>query len=434
VSADRSNNADSRRLRVLLLVQGEVGERLSGPEIRGLEMARVLASEHDVTVVARGDLRVVEPPVRAVAWSRTRIARETYAADVVIGPTVPPYALSAAAAGRTVAVADMYDPVELELATLGDDPESRAHRSSVQAMRSLQLRFADVILCAGDAQRRYIEPDLAGMQDPPEIVVVPFGLGDPPPPPSGASPLRAHFDGIAPDDTVVLWWGSLWRWFDPGTAIRAVAQLVDRHPRLRLVMAIGKPRSADLEKLSVAREARALAESLGVLDRSVFFLEEWIQYERRHEYLQDADIGLTIHADTPEAPLAARARYLDYAWTGLPCVLAAGDEIADAFARGGFAALVPPGSADATATAIDSWLRDPEALARARAAGPEVATQWRWPAAVAPLLELFDRADSRAMLRFRRPAAVASGAFYYYGLRMRHKVAEASRPRGRSRG
>ena len=67
-------------------------------------------------------------------------------------------------------------------------------------------------------------------------------------------------------------------------------------------------------------------------------------YERRGEYLQEADLGLTLHRDTEEAPLAARARHMDYLWAGLPCVLGRGDETAQRFASAGFAGLVEPGS------------------------------------------------------------------------------------------
>ena len=77
------------------------------------------------------------------------------------------------------------------------------------------------------------------------------------------------------------------------------------------------------------------------------------------------DLGLTLHRDTEEASLAARARYMDYLSTGLPCVLGRGDETAERFEESGFATLVEAGSPGATANAIlalldetCAWLRD----------------------------------------------------------------------------
>src|SRR4051812_817426 len=79
---------------------------------------------------------------------------------------------------------------------------------------------------------------------------------------------------------------------------------------------------------SDAGPARRLARQLGVLHRSVFFTDEWTPHEERRPSLQEADVGLMLHRATPEAPFAARARYMAYLWTALPCVVDAGDPIA----------------------------------------------------------------------------------------------------------
>ena len=52
-------------------------------------------------------------------------------------------------------------------------------------------------------------------------VVIGFGIPDPPPA-SGRRPLRERFPQIAEDDTVVLWWGSIWRWLDAATALAPI--------------------------------------------------------------------------------------------------------------------------------------------------------------------------------------------------------------------
>ena len=49
----------SPRQRILLVVYGPIAERMSAPEIRGWEMAKVLARHHDVTVAAPGELNHV---------------------------------------------------------------------------------------------------------------------------------------------------------------------------------------------------------------------------------------------------------------------------------------------------------------------------------------------------------------------------------------
>jgi hypothetical protein len=153
---------------------------------------------------------------------------------------------------------------------------------------------------------------------------------------------------------------------------------------VRLVVTAGPPRR-QVQNLNEAEAARELARSLGVMGKSVFFIDEWIPYAERHHYLLEADAGLTLHRSTPEAALAARARYMDYLWCGLPCVLGRGDEWADDFAEAGFASLVAPGDPAAVREALTGLLGDGAAHERARAAGARLAGTRSWDAAVRPL-------------------------------------------------
>ena len=125
---------------------------------------------------------------------------------------------------------------------------------------------------------------------------------------------------------------------------------------------------------------RALADELGVLGRTVLFLDTWIPYEQRHDYLREADIGLTLHRHAAEARLAARARYMDYLCAELPCVLGRGDETAEDFRAAGFATLLEDPDADALASALLALADDPGALAAARAAGHALAAERHWSA------------------------------------------------------
>ncbi len=370
--------------RVLVLVPGALGERLSGPEIRSTRLARCIAAEHEVTLMAMGAGEREWEGMAVVPFSRMRLIREARRHDALLAATIPPFALALKRWLGIYAISDQYDPVELELGTL-QGGTGRA-RATARAARRLQLRSADLVLCAGSRQHELLAAELDAFGDVPHppLRVVPFGLeGEPAPPAS--SPLREHFRQIGEDDRIVLWWGSLWRWLDAETAIRAFALLADSQPRLKLVFTAGRPPSGDSERHSAVDAARELARQLELLDRSVLFLEEWIPFERRGDCLQEADLGLTLHRNTEEAPLAARARYMDYLWADLPCVLGRGDETADRFEAGGFATLVEPGSPREAATAIAGMLEG-EAQERARAAGRGLADEFRWERATAPLL------------------------------------------------
>src|SRR5690606_20550406 len=111
------------------------------------------------------------------------------------------------------------------------------------------------------------------------IDVVPFGL--PQAPPAHTRPvLRGVVPGIGPEDEVVLWGGGLWDWFDPLTAIRAVAALAPQRPRLRLFFAgVGHPNPA-VPAMRQAQAAQALSAELGLTGRVVFF-NDWVPYADR---------------------------------------------------------------------------------------------------------------------------------------------------------
>ena len=187
----------------------------------------------------------------------------------------------------------------------------------------------------------------------------------------------------------MLWWGKVWKWFDAETAIRAFAVVAARRPDVRLVISAGKsPGPSDFSDRT--GDARDLSRSLGLLGHNVFFLDEWTPYDRRHEYLLEADVGLTLHGNTAEAPFAARARYMDYLWAGLPCVLGRGDETASRFGDAGFASLVAPADVDGTARALSRLLDNHTARKSAHAAGKRLAQQYRWSAIVAPLVRAIE--------------------------------------------
>lgn len=373
------------RKRVLVLIQGALGAGQAGPEIRGWEMARALSASHSVTAAASVPEPTEHEGIAVVPYSRASVLAELRRHDVLVGPVIPPYAL---VAGRErLLVADLYDPVGLELATVGGW-RSRRQVAYQRALRHLQLRWSDLVLCANERQRQEILAELGevGRAASPEVLTIPMGLPPAPPAPSG-HPLRDRFEAIGAEDPLVLWWGSAWRWLDAQTAVEAIGLLAARRPDLRMVITAGRPANAATDPLNVTEEVRALARERGLLDRHVFFLDEWVPFEERHRYLADADLGITLHADTAEAALAARARYMDCVWASLPLVLAEGDEVADRLAAAGAASLVAPRDPAAAAAAIEALLSDPARLRAAREGCGAVAAEFQWPQLLAPLSE-----------------------------------------------
>jgi glycosyltransferase involved in cell wall biosynthesis len=402
------------RLRVLVVVPGDVGENMSGPAIRAWLLAEQLSRHHQVTAAIEGRLPASAPDgIRVVQATRRRLLSETVRHDAAMAACLPPYVLVAARRRGVITIADHYDPVELEMATVAS--LSRRLRAA-RAVRGLQHRYADVVLCASQAQLDMLAHDLvrAGRTGAlaPLTAIVPFGLPEPPVR-SGATPLRDRFPEISATDRIVLWWGKVWSWFDADSAIRAMAPLAASRPEIKLVITTGPAPDASTEAYSRDAQARALAAELGLLGATVFFLDEWIPYAQRHHVLHEVDIGLTLHAATPESAVAARARYMDFVWAGLPCVLAEGDEVSAEFGAAGFARLIPPLQPESATQAILALIDDADTLEAARAAAATVADRYRWSALAQTVCGVLDDAV-RSTRPGRGTAGLAVGAARYY--------------------
>src|SRR5205823_7928814 len=223
-------------------------ETIAGPAIRVWELAHVLAGAHRVTIgVPNRDARMsTKVDVRRYAGGALRDLVQDHDVTVASG-----YLLNQHPEIRTSArylVMDVYGPFVLENLNLFAESSLRdrvaLHQRGVEVVLE-QLELADFFLCASERQRDYwlgalsmanrINP-YTHAQDPSLrslIDVVAFGLPSEAPRPSGHA-IKGVVPGIGPDDVVVLWTGGIWDWFDPLTAIEAVAGVAADLPRLKL--------------------------------------------------------------------------------------------------------------------------------------------------------------------------------------------------------
>jgi hypothetical protein len=138
-----------------------------------------------------------------------------------------------------------------------------------------------------------------------------------------------------------------------------------------------------IPSMRAAVEVRELAERLGLSGKHVFFNDGWVDYERRADYLLDADVGVSIHLQHIETAFSFRTRILDYLWSGLPIVLTEGDSFAELVAAQGLGAAVPPNDPEAIEDALYRVLTAPPSRdVVSRAAEP-----FRWSQALRPLIQ-----------------------------------------------
>jgi glycosyltransferase involved in cell wall biosynthesis len=417
------------RTRVLILVPESAGTSLSGPAIRALEQASALAGSFEVTVATPQPPPPMFSGLRRIPLTRRSVSQEVRRTDAVIASWLPPYVICRGVLSDTFLVADLYDPLDTDIGGPSPDAAEKRQSRSVQRLTALQLRFTDLVLCGSERQARHLRQEIASLdrRDPPPVSVVPFGLPDPGPPAREALALRTHLH-LTGDDFIVLWWGSLWRWFDPETAIRAFARLHSEFSHVKLVFTAGPPPVQSTERYRLDQRPRRLAAKLGLLNETVFFLDDWIPYTERHRWLGDADLGLTLHRSAQEGRLAVRARYLDYLWCRLPCVISAGDEMGDHLAQAGLASLVATQNPREVSDAIAARLSSPPR--GERDAVDRLQSEYRWSAL---LNDVAGRIKRAPRTKTSAGSALVTSAAYY--ARQPRVIVErrALRNRGRQR-
>lgn len=418
------------RSRVLLLTHDPLQSNMSGPGVRVFELGRALAAAGASVTVASPFESDLRDPALAIARYRAgddaSVAELAALHDVIV---IQGFALEQYPSLATLPaalVADLYCPftiehLEMRSASLRESPgvEARAQfvaesASALQA-QNRQLAIADFFLCASERQRDFW---LGALQTAGRLTldtygedaslrslidVVPFGLPDAPPPPKRQQVIKGRIPGIGRDDFVLLWAGSILDWQDPLLLIRAVARLSKTHPDVKLVFMGTRHPNPAVPPMRAVPACRELAESLGVLDRHVFF-NEWVAYAERHEWLLEADLGVTTHRDHLETHFSFRTRMLDYLWAGLPIVATAGDVFAELIEGRALGLTVAPGDEDALVSALGRMRDDQGLRDRSRAAVRAAATTMTWNTVAAPLVRFCANPRQAAD---RRPATEA---------------------------
>lgn len=397
MTSERSSPAET----VLIVSNDVVDVQMAGPGIRCWEIAQVLAAEFDVILAAPGPTSLQHPRIRVDTYSHAapqalrQLAKE---ANIIIADA---WGLDhlLPLPDNVYVVADLYDPFVLENLELfrRDVPERRDQKTR-QHLRLLEatLRRADFFICASERQRDFWLGALmlAGRVTPATydtdrtlenlIDVVPFGLPESPPQPTGPF-LRGRHPSIGENDRIIVWGGGIWEWLDPLTLIRAMERVIGTYPQTKLVFPGTKHPNPGMPAMRMREEAIHLAETLDLRDSHVFF-GDWVPYDERANYLCEADIGVSLHHAHVETRMAFRTRFLDYVWARLPMVVSQGDATADLVERWGLGIVVPCEDVTAVADALIELLAMPALDAHYQSSFDDAGRKLRWNRVAQPLV------------------------------------------------
>lgn len=386
---------------MLIITPDSIGVKMAGPAIRAFEMAKVLSANNSEVRLVSSVHAELSHDAFSIEFAPESVMR-AYAdwADVIIFQGHVLASFPWLRDPRYILVADIYDPMHLEVLEQGKDlsADDRYHLSLQTAeVLNVQIERADFMLCASEKQRDFWLGQLAGLYrinpstyDNDESLralldVAPFGIEDSAPVQTRHG-IKGVVPGISESDTVVLWGGGIYNWFDPLTLIRAIHALSLRHPDLRLFFLGVKHPNPSVPEMAVSLRTRELAEELGLLDTVVFFNEGWVPYEERCNYLLDADLGVSTHFDHLETAFSFRTRILDYLWASLPIVSTDGDTFASIIREHDLGRVVPPQDVSALEAALEDVLYKDGEKARITENVKRFAETMKWSTVLAPLV------------------------------------------------
>jgi GT2 family glycosyltransferase len=405
------------RGRVLIITADRLGKKMAGPAIRCWEMAKLLSREHDVTLGTTTPSELSHPDFDVVQVNSERIDSLLPNTDVVVFQGFIMFFYPQIAAADVPVLVDIYDPFHLEGLELRreESPVERfATARSDNRVLNDQLQRGDFFVCASDKQRDFWLGQLTavGRVNPATydqdaslrelLDVAPFGLPAEPPRKT-EQVIKGVLDGIAEDDFLLLWGGGIYNWFDPLTLIRAVGQVAGDLPDVKLFFLGSAHPNPDVPRMRMASAAYRLAEELGLLGKHAFFNPGWVEYERRADYLLEADVGVSTHFEHIETAFSYRTRILDYLWAGLPILATEGDSLSRLVHQHDLGLTVPAEDVQALASAIKRLHNDIDLYRTCKENVAALAPDMTWERALAPILE-FCRLPRLAADRIGQPS------------------------------
>lgn len=393
-------------MRVLVASWDRVGAQMAGSAIRALEMARALAhAGHDVTLSAPPESEL--PPDAGLALAIVGDSHDFAACVDTSDVVVVSGRSELMTAVNKPLVVDLYDPFVLSNLDLFGDRFNRDGAKALLSLRWLQhhLKHGDYFLCASEAQRSFWlgmltaagRVNRANYESDPALDrllgVVPFGVPEANPAPIGSPVIKGVVAGIGREDRVVLWAGGMWNWVDPLTLVRAVAELRKTRPEVKALFLGGRHPNPEIGEMEMAAKARRLADELDLVGNGVTFVE-WIPYEERDLWLQEADVSVSLHQRGVESEFAFRTRLLDSIWCSCPMVVTEGDELASVVSEKRLGRVVSPGDVTGVVNALAAILDEPAEAERETRFG-EARWDLRWARSVEPLVR-FCNAPQRA--------------------------------------
>lgn len=397
---------------MLVLCHDVVGAKMSGSGIRYYNIAQQIKKIANVSlgVYSEGKDQVIPKDVFQVKTTGDDYKSLFDQHDIIFAQWLSGDMLAYAKSSGKIVIIDLYAPVPVEyLASLGFaaqkvNPDKDIEFSGIIETYSQYLTLGDYFVCSNDRQRDYwlgfmtaikaiMPTNFNTISKMEHFALCPMGISSTPPTRTTLQ-LRKRA-GLGKDDFVMLWTGGIWDWFDAQVVIRAIKKL--DNPHIKLVFLGTQHPNSKVPEMDESKAARKLSKKLGLLGQSVFFLDGWIDYEKRASYLMDADIAIYADKESIETRFSHRTRVLDHIWVGLPTICSKGDYLSEVIKQNNLGDVVDDRSSDSFARAINKVFSNPELLATMKKNIAHVRPEFTWDQVTKDLLGFIEKSHSNTV-------------------------------------
>lgn len=393
--------------KILIISHGEIGTKMAGTGIRYHYMAEVLSKDFDVTVGFFGPEYLPDKAFKhsyAVKSINVHHFHDAFEhADIIITMWASEAIIDFCNAHNKILIFDIYAPVPVETLALKvfsgkpvTEADEFAYESSLKDYR-LFLENGDAFLCSNRQQLDFwLGYAFGASQVTPktytrrnifnQFLLAPMGIDTS----EKLSLKKPHYKGIVPgitkSDTVIIWNGGIYDWYDGITLMDAMKIVWEKNPRIKLVFPGTQHPNKTLPKWQETVNTQKRAKVLGIENKNVFFFKTWVDYHKRLDFLLEADMAIYTHKPSIESEFSHRTRVLDHILAKLPTIATQGDYFAELIEHHDLGITVPPYNKDALAEAILTMSQHSH-LQNARDNIEKIRDDFDWRTTLKPLVD-----------------------------------------------
>lgn len=327
--------------KILLISNLPITDKNAGPAIRYINITKVLSKNYECCLFSHKCSNEQKKKYSFLQDGNIfKYIKELKNTDIVINQPSRFRYLFLARLFKKKIIIDLYDPTDvenLEMYKQINGVKSKLVRMYSKLRLVYALKLGDYFVCANEIQKDYwigylqavgrITMNEYNKNNKLDHIIgyLPYGIEESVNEIKN-NPILNISKEIKKQDKIIIWAGGIWNWFDSQNLIYAMKNIYSKRNDIKLLF-LGIPTNYSKEdpKFKNLSQTIELSKELDVYNKNVFFNNEWVDYEKRNEYLANSYIGISLHYDNLETRYSFRTRILDYLWMDLPFVASKND-------------------------------------------------------------------------------------------------------------